>query len=198
MHRRFVFMKEKLTLRNVIVWGAAFLGLLFFFLSFAACASMRFNDGHATAEYTFKNAIWASDYVIAKANGVVIAEGPVTGSPYALPIVGIILVLVGALAAVVISILVKDSKIRMFTLIGAGVVSILGGVFIFFVGESAIKTLWVLSESPIPFDQFKAAYKAAGATWGPNALPIIIGIVAILAGCAYGVSSFLPEKKLAK
>ena len=191
-------MKEKLTLRNVIVWGAAFLGLLYFFLSFAASASLKMNVEHMSAEYTFKHAIWSCNYIFGKANGQVVVDGPIPGSPYALPIVGVILILVAALAAVTVSLLVKDSKIRMFALIGAGVVSILGGVFVFFVGESVIKTFWVLSESPIPFDQFKAAYKAAGATWGPNALAIIIGIVAILAGCAYGVSSFLPEKKLAK
>ena len=28
-------MKEKLTLRNVVIWGAALLGVVFFFLTFA-------------------------------------------------------------------------------------------------------------------------------------------------------------------
>ena len=192
-------MKEKLTLRNVVVWGAAFLGLLFFFLSFAACATMKFNVEGSVAEYVFKNAIWSGDHIVVKANGVAIEEGNIVGSPFALPIVGIILVLVAALGAIVVSFLIKDEKIKKFGLIGAGVLSILGGVFVFFVGETAVRNFCVLTEMPLSkLEWLKSQLTAAGTKWGPNALPVIIGIVAILAGIGYGASEFLPDKKLVK
>jgi hypothetical protein len=52
-------MKEKLTLRNIIIWGAAFLGLLFFFLSFAAKAQMYGQGEGGKWQYVFTNAIWS-------------------------------------------------------------------------------------------------------------------------------------------
>ena len=192
-------MKERLTLRNVVIWGAAFIGLLFFFLSFAVSAKLTFAEENHFAEYTFGNAIWNGGSIVGKDNGRVIVEGTVQGSPFALPIVGIVLVLVSALAAAIISFAVKDEKIKKYALIGAGVISVTGGIFVFFVGETAVRTYCVLSDYPLSkLDYLKNILKANGAEWGPGALGIITGIFSILSGCAYAASQFLPEKKLIK
>ena len=191
-------MKEKLTLRNAIICGAATLGFLFFCFSFLGGAQMRFSTGGYSAEYIFRNAIWSGGYVIGKANGAVVVEGPCTGAPTALPIIGIILVLLSALGAAAIAFFIKDEKIKKISLIGAGVLSVVGGVFVFFVGETAIKTFWALNEAPMPFEEFKEVYKSVGASWGPRAFTVIIGVIGILCGCAYGVSQFVPDKKLVK
>ena len=192
-------MKERLTLRNVVIWGAAFIGLLFFFLSFAVSAKLTFAEENHFAEYTFGNAIWNGGSIVGKDNGRVIVEGTVQGSPFALPIVGIVLVLVSALAAAIISFAVKDEKIKKYALIGAGVLSVTGGIFVFFVGETAVRTYCFLSGYPLSkLDDLKNILKLNGAEWGPGALGIITGIFSILSGCAYATSQFLPDKKLIK
>ena len=192
-------MKERLTLRNVVIWVAAFIGILFFCLSFAASANLVFNAETVTADYSFKNVIWDGGHIIGKANGRVVVDGKVASSLFALPLVGIILVLVSALAAVIISFAVKNDKIKKFALIGAGVLSITGGIFVFFVGETAIRTYCVLSQYPLSdLDKFKGMMESAGGKWGPDGLVVVIGIFSILSGCAYAISQFLPEKKLIK
>ena len=194
-------MKEKLTLRNVIIWGAAFLGLLFFFLSFAVKAQVY---GHGEGEkvaYVFRNAIWGGDTLDIYMNGQLLESGPAQGKPFILPIIGVILLLVAVLGAVVISFLVKDNKLAKIFLIVCGVVAITGGVFVFFVGESAIRSLAYLiagDEGLKQIESFRAEMKANGFKAGAKALGIIIGIVAILVGGSFAAAPFLPEKKLVK
>ena len=194
-------MKEKLTLRNVIIWGAAFLGLLFFFLSFAVKAQVY---GHGEGEkvaYVFTNAIWGGDTLDIYMNGQLLESGPAQGKPFILPIIGVILLLVAVLGAVVISFLVKDNKLAKILLIVAGALAIVGGVFVFFVGESAIRSLAYLiagDEGLKELESFRAQMRANGFKAGAKALGIIIGIVAILVGGSFAAAPFLPEKKLVK
>ena len=192
-------MKEKLTLRNIIVWSAAFLAVLFFCLSFAATSHFIVPDSSGEVKYVFLNSVWKADTFKGYVDGKYEIEMSVTGSPYALPIVGLILVLVAAIGAVLTSFLFKEKKIRIIASIACAVLAIVGGVFTFFVGETAIRTFCVMALGSLDkLDLLKQAYSEAGATWGSGVLPIIMGVVFILSGCAYAVSAFLPEKKSAK
>ena len=194
-------MKEKSTLRNVIIWGAAFLGLLFFFLSFAVKAQVYgYGEGGKVA-YVFTNAIWGGDTLEIYVNGSLLESGPAIGKPFILPIIGVILLLVAVIGAVLVSFLVKDNKLSKILLIVAGGVAILGGVFVFFVGESALRSFAYAmggEEALNDMASIRAEMKQAGFHDGPRALGVIIGIVAILAGASFGVAPFLPEKKLVK
>ena len=194
-------MKEKLTLRNVIICGAAFLAILFFFLSFAARAHLYGPGEGGIVSYTFKNAFWKADDLVVYMGGAEVEAGPVTGKIAALPIVGLILMIVAAVGAAVIALVVKDAKLSKILLVCTGVVSIVGGVFTFFVGESALRTFAYLmggEEALKEIAEIKAEMAAAGYKYGPKALSVVIGVVAIVAGSAYGVAPFLPEKKLVK
>ena len=193
-------MKERLTLRNVIIWGAAFLALLFFFLSFAAKAELSYADGGYEVSYHFRNAFWDAKVVEAYVNGVYQDGGTLPESKiFALPLIGLILVLVAAIGAVVCSFLIKDKKVLRIALISAGVLSITGGIFAFFVGETAARTfIYMMTGSLDNYDEVRQMLIDYGYHFGPRALAIIIGIVSILAGGAYGASTFLPEKKLVK
>ena len=194
-------MKEKLTLRNVIIWGAAFLGLLFFFLSFAAKAQMYGQGEGGEWAYVFKNAIWSDNTLEIYMNGKLMNTGAVTGKPFILPIIGVILLLVAVIGAVVVSFLVKDAKLSKILLIAAGGLAIVGGVFVFFVGESALRSFAYAmggDEALNDMETVRAEMKEAGWHMGPRALGIIIGIVAILAGGSFIAAPFLPEKKLVK
>ena len=192
-------MKEKLTLRNIIAWSAAFLAVLFFCLSFAATSHFIIPDNSGVVKYEFLNSIWSANTLRGYMDGKFVTEMSVSGQPYALPIAGLVLVLVAAVGAVVASFLFKEKKIRLIASIACGVLAIVGGVFTFFVGETAIRTFCVMALGSLDkLDLVKQAYGDLGATWGPGVLPIIMGVVFILSGCAYAVSAFLPEKKLAK
>lgn len=194
-------MKEKLTLRNVIIWGAAFLGLLFFFLSFAVKAQVY---GHGEGEkvaYVFTNAIWGGKSLELYLNGQLLTADPVQEKPFILPIIGVILLLVAVIGAVLVSFLVKDNKLSKILLIAAGGLAIVGGVFVFFVGESAIRSLAYTmagDEGLKQLESFRAEMRANGFKAGAKALGIIVGIVAILAGGSFAAAPFLPEKKLVK
>ena len=194
-------MKEKLTLRNVIVWGAAFLGLLFFFLSFAAKAQLYGEDGGDKIAYIFRNAIWSCNFLEAHLNGGYMVGNAIDGKPFVLPIIGIVLLLLAVLAAVAISFFVKDNKLSKILLIACGGLAIVGGVFIFFVGESALRSFVYLMEGEdglAHIEEYRAELLKGGWHMGPRFLSTLIGIVAILAGGAFIAAPFLPEKKLAK
>ena len=194
-------MKEKLTLRNVVIWGAAFLGLLFFFLSFAAKAQVYGQAEGGQGAYVVKNAFWSCNFLEFRLNDNYVAGFSVTGKPFALPLIGMILLLVAVVGAVVVSLLIKDNKLSKILLIACGGVAVVGGVFIFFVGESAFRTFVYEAFGQTGLDhleEVRAEMKGNGWHEGPRALSVIIGVVAILAGAAFGVAPFLPEKKLAK
>ena len=194
-------MKEKLTLRNVIIWGAAFLGLLFFFLTFAVKAQVYgYGEGEKVA-YVFTNAIWGGNTIEIYMNGSLLQSGAAAGKPFILPIIGVILLLVAVIGAVLVSFLVKDNKLSKILLIVAGGLAIVGGVFVFFVGESALRSFAYLmggEEALNDMASVRAEMKEAGFHDGPRALGIIIGIVAILVGGSFAAAPFLPEKKLVK
>ena len=192
-------MKEKLTLRNFIIWGAAFLGLLFFFLTFAATARMSFTEGGHTVVYKFSHAIWSCNHADVYDNGAFAASGYIHGKPFILPILGAILILLAALGTVAISFFIKDEKLRKILLIVAGSLSILGGVFVFFVGESAIRSFVNEVQGNLDhLEEIKQEFKNSGGKIGPGGFSVIIGIVAILVGGSFAAAPFLPEKKLVK
>ena len=192
-------MKEKLTLRNVIVWGATFLAILFFFLSFAVKTSFFMPDSTGTIEYRFDNGVWAANSFKGYVDGVYAVSMPCSGQPFALPIVGLILVIVAAVAMVVVSFLIKSKMVERIISIACGALVILGGVFMFFVGETAIRTLCYMSTGSLEhLELFRQIYASSGAYWRSGALGTISGVIFILSGVSFGVSAFLPEKKLAK
>ena len=190
-------MKEKLTLRNVIIWGAAFLGLVFFFLSFAVKAEVS-GYGEGKVQYVFNNAIWGGNTMKVYFNGQLMSTVGSPGKPFALPIVGVILLLVSVICAVIVSFAVKDNKVAKILLIVAGVLAVTGGVFVFFVGESALRSLAYAvygDEGLAQIEVFRQEMLQNGFNNHSRALGIILGIVAILVGGSFAVAPFLPSKK---
>ena len=190
-------MKEKLTLRNVVIWAAAFLGVLFFFLTFTIKGYYQFTESGDTTKVVFSNILWDGTSTTTYFNGKI--EGSarfLKSGAYPLSIIGAILLLVCSLGMVAVSIFVKNDKIRKYVSIGAGVAVIAGGIFIFFVGETIVRTVCLNYFGSLDYlDELK---KMLNATYNAGAMASVIGVFAILVGCAFGVSPFLPEKKLGK
>ena len=188
-------MKEKLTLRNIIVWGGAFTCLVIFCLSFAARGRFVFME----SSYIFDNIIWQVSHIRGYYNGEPMVDGYVDGKPFALPIIGVILLLIASLGAVAITFFLKKEKLSKILLIVAGGLALTGGIFIFTCGESVIRTFYYLSTETLDgLKDYKDTIRNLGGTWGPKFLPIFLGILGTLSGIAIGVAPFLPEKKLAK
>ena len=190
-------MKEKLTLRNIIICSAAFIALLAFCLSFAVKAHIQIEGAH----YRFFTAVWHIEKVVGVENGhieTMMLPKEYT-SLFALPLVGFILALVAGIGAVVISLLVKNEKLGKILVLVCAVLMITGGVFMFFVGESGIRTFTLANGGTLAdVTEMKEVMKQLGGKYYTGVLGIILAILTLLGGAAMGVSQFLPNKKLAK
>lgn len=192
-------MKEKLTLRNIVIWSAALLGLVFFFLSFAAAPRIEMPGEGGMIAYAFKNGIWGGTEVDCQLNGQSIMTAYMTAQIFALPLIGVILLLVAVIGAVLVSFLIKDQKVAKISLISCGGLSLVGGIFVFFAGETALRTLVLYDSGSLDnVEEYRQILQQYGGRITPGGLAIVIGIIAILAGIAFGLAPFLPEKKLAK
>ena len=190
-------MKEKLTLRNIIIVSAAFLGLLVFCLSFAAKGFVHY-DG---MDVTIFNCVWHPAKIVytdgIHVETMILKEGQY--AIFALPLIGAILALVAGIGAVVVAIVIKDKKVSMIALIVCGVLAITGGVFMFFVRETAFRTLLMAETGSIDnIPYWKQKFIEIHGSYSNGALAYILGVMGILAGAALGAAPFLPEKKLAK
>ena len=190
-------MKEKLTLRNIIILCAAFVGLLVFCLSFAVKGTMDVEGAHIT----ISNAVWHPAKVVITEHGhvqfVTLRNDQI--AIFALPLIGAILALVAGAGAVVVALVVKDNKIAKFALLGCALLAVVGGVFMFFVSETILRTVVMAEAGSLDYlEQMREYVKQAGGTYNGGALSYILGALGILAGVAIGVAPFLPEKKLAQ
>ena len=185
-------MKDKLTLRNVLICCAAFFAVLVFVFSFLT--ALRVSSGSDWVEY--RNIIWGCNgQRNSDGSAEIYAQADRLGAA-ALPLVGAILTLVGGLAAVVVALVVKDEKIRKIVLFVCGGLLVLGGVFCFF-GENGFYGA-VAAKSNITVEQAKQLVTMNGNFKVSCGLPIVSGILAILGGGAVVASQFVPDKKLGK
>ena len=190
-------MKEKLTLRNLVICIAAFIALLAFCLSFAVKAHITVEG----ADYRLYTAVWHVEKVVGFENGhseTMILPKEYT-SLFALPLVGFILALVAGVGAVVISLLVKNEKLSKILVLVCAVLMVVGGVFMFFVGETGIRTFTIANGGTLTdVTEMKEVIKQLGGKYYTGALGIILAILTLLAGAAMGAFQFLPDKKLVK
>lgn len=190
-------MKEKLTLRNLLLCFVALFGLLVFIFSFVTNVKALNADGNWQA--TYNSVIWGCKEYTYKGFLDVIVKDSANFKALGLPLVGSILVFVGALAAFCISLCLKKEKAVKIVLVLVAVVMIVGGVFVILTPLSFFNTMAAktAAELNITVDQAKELMKAQGGTL-TSPLAIVSGILAILGGIAACVSVFFGEKKLVK
>ena len=190
-------MKEKLTLRNVVIWGAALLGIVFFCLTFAIKGNYQFVESGDTTKVVFDNILWDGTSTTTYFNGKFDGSARfVKSGAYPLSIIGAILLLVCSLGMPVVALLVKNEKIKKYVSLGACITVIASGIFMFFVKETIVRTICLNYFGSLDYlPEFK---KTLTASYEATAMATIVGIFTIVVGCAFGVSPFLPEKKLLK
>lgn len=186
-------MKGKLTLRNILVLVGVLFGLLVFIFSFLA--AYRVSAGEKWVEY--QSVIWGIGRINYYDGSAKILADADKSQALALPLVGAILALVGALCACVLVFvgdkLFKDEKIRKIVFFVAGGLLILGGIFTLF-ADGAAKTEFARWNGVDTFDDVISLWKVAllsSSVAQSFALPIVSGILGILGGGAIVGSQFL-------
>lgn len=192
-------MKEKLGLRNAILWTIAIALLITFFASFSAVSRMRVTIEGDSFDVVFSNAIWGCRSVVAYSNGAAMAQrlGKPVGS-----IVGIIAMILLFLASgglVLSTLLIKDEKLSKILIIVCGGVILAAGVLLFFVPQVAWRIMQqVMRDEGIEVDIATLKQMYAGAKLS-SGFGIGGGIVSILfAGGVIASQLFVPDIKFIK
>ena len=191
-------MKEKLTLRNAILWTAALAGLILFFVSFGAKAKLSGLMGEYYGTVTFHNAVWGCRTMTAFVEGKTTAEVLAKGVGSISGIIGVILLLLASGGLVAISLLIKDEKLgKILTFVCAGVI-LTAGILLFFVSNVVWRVMqeMMLEEGmPITIEQLKTVYAGAKASSGYG---IAGGIISILLAGGVVASQLIPNKQFIK
>lgn len=175
----------KITLKNVIGWGGALLCLVAFFLSFGATFSV---DGLLGSTAVYNNAVWAWD------------RGGSYTTVAVLSMIGYLLILLSAVAAVVLGFIAADKKWFKWALIGCAVLAIVGAIFVFcqkpsMFGSAAAKDA---AETGASYQNCLDVIEGLFGDGKIGAAGVVAGILAILGGVAFvaPVMPFIPEKTL--
>ena len=190
-------MKEKLTLRNILLWAAGLLGLLVFIFSFVTPLTL-YGEINNTV---YKNIIWGCGGYTEGATYHQIE--PVAIGPSVIVMTGVILEIIGAVCAVVMSLLgeklIKDKKIRIIILCAAAALMIAGGIMHFFIVKSfaSAYAYWSTTarEYPIDTEYVLWMWSAASPT---SQMAIVSGVLALVGGASIAASQVVPDKKLVK
>ena len=181
-------MKKFLTLKNVLLCGAAVLALVAFILSFTAGVNFVDSDGNTAKFFNF---IWGPKRFMEAGYEADIPAALLPMPKATLPIVGSLLALVGVAAAVVVGLLVKKPFTKWLVVV-CGALSVVGGVFFFLFNGTAVAQFAKMMGMTI--EQAKQVIAAMGIKI-TSAGAVVAGILAILAGGLCATSALLPEKK---
>ena len=181
-------MKKFLTLKNILLCGAAVFAIVAFVLSFTA--GIHFKDNHGV-EAMFYNFIWGPKRFSEMGYSGDIPSSLLPMPKAVLPIVGALLVIVGTVAAVLIG-LFLNKPIAKWVVLGCGAIAIIGGVFFFLFRSTAIAQFAKMIGATI--EQAESVIETQGIKV-ISAGAVVGGILGILAGGSCVVSALLPEKK---
>lgn len=193
-------MKEKLNLRNAILWTVALVLLVVFFASFGFKAKISGPvEGGLYIDFTISNAVWGARTMYGTAEGHWVSYAnvkPVASIP---GLIGAILILLASGGLVAITFLVKDEKLaKILTLVCGGVI-LVAGVLFFFVGNVVYRymqeELREQEHVEVTIEQVKAEFGGGKVYSGQG---IGAGIVAILLAAGVVVSQFIKNVQFIK
>lgn len=191
-------MKKFFTLRNVVLLGALILGLVAFFMSFAAEITVTMQGDRGA----MKHVIWGCDKFVA--DGIVL-DPPFKIGPAILPLVGAFLILGGIVGAALIGFLVKKPAAKYFV-IAFAIIALAGAIISFFIIGPFARAYTVgdfesrhVVPSGTEFEKELALIKYRIEAGNPvYFVSILMGAFGVVSAGAAGVSQFLPEKDLLK
>ena len=193
-------MKKIFTLKNIVLFAGALLLLVAFFISFAAKLT-AYQSGFTQS---YNNIIWGSNSITLngeKHSFVEVGIGIDKADPAALPLVGVILMILAAIGAILVALLVKKPWAK-WVVVGLGVLAITGAVFQFFamtgflrgMVNAMARALGVTDKQAIE-QEYQSALEAMKEQGAKTTVSTLMGVFGIVGGLAVGASQFLPEKK---
>lgn len=192
-------MKEKLNLRNAILWTVALVALIIFFASFGATSTMKGTVEGLYGKIICHNTIWGCKYMSGYAGGHYNYQYLSKAVASAPGIIGALLILLASGGLVAITFLIKDEKLaKILTFVAAGVILVAGVLFFFVCGAP-----WrVVQESLVEGEGVYADIQALKAEMpGMHTVSgygIGAGIVAILLAAGVVVSQFIKNVQFIK
>ena len=194
-------MKEKLTLRNVILWSIALFVLLLFFFTFGVGAKLVGPvDSSMYIDMRIRGAIWGCWSMTGTVNGHY--AGSVNSKPVVsvAALIGAILLLLSSGGLVAVSFLIKDEKLKKILIFVCAGVVFVGSILLFFASGAVWRFLVQnmheegMTEATIALvKQYYAgcrAYSVGG---------ILLGILGILSAAGIVVSQLvIKDLKLIK
>ena len=191
-------MKEKLNLRNAILWTVALMALSLFFASFGASATLK---GTVEGDYismTCSNAIWGSGSIIGYSDGSPIGEFLAKKVVNIPGLIGAIVLFLSAGFIILDTFVVKNEKAaKIVAFVCAGAI-LAAGVLFFFVSQTPWYVLqeWMREEGmAIDIKTLKQAYAGLKAS---SAFGIGGGIFAILLAGGVVVSQLIKNVQFIK
>ena len=193
-------MKKIFTLKNIVLFAGALLLLVAFFISFAAKLT-AYQSGFTQS---YNNIIWGSNSITLngeKHSFVELGIGIDKADPAALPLVGVILMILAAIGAILVALLVKKPWAK-WVVVGLGVLAITGAVFQFFamtgflrgMVNAMARALGITDKQAIE-QEYQSALQAMKEQGARTTVSTLMGVFGIVGGLAVGASQFLPEKK---
>lgn len=195
-------MKEKLGLRNVILWAVALALLIMFFASFGMGAKISmYIPGETPVIASARSVIWGTHVVSGSSGGPTYAQYFPTAALSVPGLIGVILLLLASGGLVAITFLVKDAKLaKILTLVAAGVV-VAGGILLFFVAEVMWTIMGNSMETEVGYVVSASTMKDMYGQYAKVSSPsgVASGIFAILfAGAIVATQFFIPDIKFIK
>lgn len=190
-------MKEKLTLRNVIIWTASLIGLVVFCVSFAIKGVFETPGDRVE----FNNIIWGSTSGTMRGQTAPMSDilGFEKLDANVFGLLGVIFALVAAIALVVSAFAIKNEKIAKIVVLSSAGVMLLGGIFQFLIVpgiENSIATTYISLGADPAAARAEASEIASFAKLSGGS--VVCGIFTVVGAIASAVSAFIPNKKLVK
>ena len=191
-------MKEKLNLRNAILWTVALVLVIVFLASFGAASTLKGVTEGIYGEIRCHQAVWGCRYVTGYAAGHFFKEylgKPVVNAP---GLIGALLILLASGGLVAITFLIKDEKLaKILTLVAAGVILVAGVLFFFVCGAGwrAFQQSLIDEGHYISIQEIKRQYPGMRSSSGYG---IGAGIVTILLAAGVVVSQFIKNVQFIK
>ena len=196
-------MKKYLTLQNCVLCAIGTLILVTFILSFCVSVSVSIQG----AMGSFKNALWGSSKVVFNGKEYTIPDMQMFNDTHlkmmGLLFAGLLMMVLGAIAAILVALFVKKPWAK-FIVLGLAAVVLAGGIMQFFTLDS-FTNAFVYSLKGIdqaPQSEINDAinfYKSYFQNNGFSApVPVVMGIFGCLSAVGLGFVPFLPKKQLLK
>ena len=190
-------MKEKLTLRNVILWSASLIGLVVFCVSFAIKGVFEVGGDRMV----FNNIIWGSTSGTMRGEtqpmSYILGFERLHANVFGL--LGVIFALVAAIALVLSVFVIKNEKISKIVVFSAAGLMLLGGIFQFLIVpgiENSIASTYIAMGANPAEAQAEAKEIAMWAKLSGGS--IVCALFTIFGALGAALSQFIPDKKLAK